>query len=116
LIASPFSIVVLRNSCQRARVIAGMGLQSLIEEAQVLGRDLVEKVASLIHEGNVRRLIIKDENGNTFIEIPVTIAAVGVIMAPVLAAVGAISAHVAKFTVVIERADETKKHNGNVAE
>ncbi len=82
-----------------------MGLQSLVEEAEVLGRDLVEKISSVIHEGNVRRVIIKDETGHTFIEIPVTFAALGVIAAPVLAAVGAIAAAVAKFTVVVERSE-----------
>jgi hypothetical protein len=81
-----------------------MRLQDFVEEAQVLGRDLVEKVRSLIHEGNVQRIIIKDEHGYTFIEIPVTVAAIGIIAAPVLAAVGAISALVAKFTIVVERA------------
>lgn len=80
-------------------------LETFIEEAQVLGRDLVDKVKALIHEGNVQRIIIKDERGNTFIEIPVTVAAIGVIAAPVLAAVGAISALAAKFTIVIERVD-----------
>jgi hypothetical protein len=82
-----------------------MALQDFVEEVQVMGRDLVEKVKFLIHEGNVRRIIIKDEHGNTFVEIPVTVAAVGMILAPVLAAVGAISALVAKFTIVVERAE-----------
>jgi Domain of unknown function (DUF4342) len=85
--------------------VFGMGLQDFIEEVQVLGRDLVDKVRSLIHEGNVQRIIIKDEHGHTFIEIPVTFAAIGVIAAPVLAAVGAISALVAKFTIVVERSE-----------
>ena len=80
-----------------------MRFQDFIEEVQVLGRDLVEKVKSLIHEGNVQRIIIKDDHGNTFMEIPVTFAAIGVIAAPVLAAVDAISVLVAKFTVVVER-------------
>ena len=71
----------------------------------MLGRDLVDKVKSLIHEGNVRRIIVKDEHGNTFVEIPVTVAAVGTILAPVLAAVGAISALVAKFTIVVVRVE-----------
>jgi len=83
-----------------------MAFQDFIEEIQVLGRDLVEKVKSLIHEGNVRRIIIRDTNGNTFMEIPVTVAAVGGVLAPVLAALGAISALVAKFTIVIVRAGE----------
>lgn len=81
-----------------------MALKDFVEEVQVLGRDLVDKVRSLIHEGNVQRIIIKDEHGHTFVEIPVTFAAIGVIAAPVLAAVGAISALVAKFTIVVERA------------
>ena len=82
-----------------------MGLQNFIEEVEVLGRDLVEKIRALIHEGNVQRIIIKDEHGHTFIEIPVTFAAIGAIAAPVLAAVGAISAIVAKFTIVVERVE-----------
>ncbi|MBV8073490.1 MAG: DUF4342 domain-containing protein [Acidobacteriaceae bacterium] len=88
-----------------------MAFRDFVEEMQVLGRDLVDKVRSLIHEGNVQRIIIKDEHGRTFIEIPVTFAAIGVIAAPVLAAVGAISALVAKFTVVVERRshDETEQ-------
>lgn len=81
-----------------------MPLQDFVEEVQVLGRDLVEKVKDLIHESNVQRIIIKDVHGNTFLEIPVSIAAVGVVLAPLLAAVGAISALVAKFTIVVERA------------
>jgi Domain of unknown function (DUF4342) len=90
-----------------------MALHDFVEEVQVLGRDLVDKVKSLIHEGNVQRIIIKDVHGNTFVEIPITIAAVGVILAPILAAVGAISALVAKFTIVIERAKPTNPDSSN---
>jgi hypothetical protein len=82
-----------------------MAFQDFVEEIQVLGRDLVDKVKSLIHEGNVQRIIIKDVEGHTFVEIPVTIAAVGVVLSPILAAVGALSALVAKFTIVVERAE-----------
>jgi len=83
-----------------------MAFQDFIEEVQVLGKDLVEKVKSLIHEGNVRRIIIRDEHGHTFMEIPVTVAAVSAVLAPVLAAIGAISAMVAKFTIVVVRNEE----------
>jgi phage-related minor tail protein len=76
---------------------------SIVEEVRVLGNDLTNKVRDLIHQGNVRRIIIKDEHGNTYIEIPVTVAAIGAIFAPVLAAVGAIAAMAAKFTVVVEK-------------
>ncbi|HMF77825.1 MAG TPA: DUF4342 domain-containing protein [Bryobacteraceae bacterium] len=89
-----------------------MSLQDFVEEMQVLARDLVDKVKALIHEGNVRRIIIKDEQGHTFIEIPVTFAAIGIIAAPVLAAVGAISAVAAKFTIVVERTDQEPPPSG----
>ena len=82
-----------------------MAFQDFVEEVQVLGRDLVDKVKSLIHEGNVQRIIVKDEHGNTFMEIPVTVAAVGAVLAPLLAALGAISALVAKFSVVVVRSE-----------
>ena len=80
-----------------------MSLNEFVEEVQVLGRDLVEKVKDLIHEGNVNRIIIKDDKGHTFVEIPVSVAAVGVVLAPLLAAVGTIAAMVARFTIVVER-------------
>jgi hypothetical protein len=82
-----------------------VAFQDFVEEINVLGRDLVEKVKGLLHEGNVRRVIIKDDKGHTFMEIPVTVAAVGVIAAPILAAIGALSALVAKFTIVVERSE-----------
>jgi hypothetical protein len=78
-------------------------IKTIFEEIKVLGQELAEKVKALIHEGNVRRIIIKDENGHTFIEIPVTVAAVGAVFAPILAAVGALAAMVAKFTIVVEK-------------
>lgn len=83
-----------------------MALQDFVEEIQVLGRDLVDKVKSLVHEGNVRRIIVRDEHGNTFVEIPVTVAALSAVFAPVLAAVGAISALVSKFTIVVVRTED----------
>lgn len=78
------------------------------EEFKVQARDLVDKVKELVHQGNVRRVIIKDDKGRTYIEIPVTIAALGVLAAPVLAAIGAMAALVAHFTLVVEKvqADE----------
>ncbi len=81
-------------------------VKTFFEEVKVLGNELVDKVRALIHEGNVRRIIIKDEHGHTFVEIPVSVAAVGAVFAPVLAAVGAIAAMAAKFTIVVEKAQE----------
>jgi hypothetical protein len=74
-----------------------------LEEFKVLGKELVDKVQELIHAGNIRRIIIRDDHGHTFMEIPLTVAAIGAILAPVLAAVGAIAAHLAHFTIVVER-------------
>ena len=78
-------------------------VNNFVEEIKVLSHELADKVKSLIHEGNVNRIIIKDEKGNTFVEIPVTVAAVGAVLAPVVAAVGAIAAMAAKFTIVVEK-------------
>lgn len=80
------------------------------EEFKVQARDLVDKVGELIRQGNVRRVIIKDDKGRTFIEIPVTVAAIGVLAAPVLAAIGAMAALVANFTLVVEKQDGDEPH------
>src|SRR5580693_4993364 len=80
--------------------------KTFFEEIKVLGHELADQVKALIHEGNVRRIIIKDEHGHTFIEIPVGVAAVGAVFAPILAAVGALAAMAAKFTIVVEKMPE----------
>ena len=72
-----------------------------IEEMKVKGEDLLKKVKELIHEGNIRRIIIKNENGDTYIEIPLTLGVVGMVIAPILAAVGAIAALASNFTIEI---------------
>ena len=81
-------------------------VKTFCEEVKVLGNELADKVKELIHEGNVRRIIIKDEHGHTFVEIPVTVAAVGAVMAPIVAAIGALAAMAAKFTIVVEKTGE----------
>ena len=75
----------------------------IYEQIRVHANELADKVRELIHEGNVRRIIIKDERGHTFVEIPLTVATVGVVLAPILAAVGAIATLVSKFDIVVER-------------
>jgi hypothetical protein len=80
-------------------------LGRMYEEIKVQANQLVAKVKELIHEGNVRRIIIKDHSGATFMEIPLTVATVSVIAAPVLAAVGAIATALSDFKVVVERAE-----------
>ncbi len=83
-----------------------MPFQRTFQEFKVEAGELADKVKEFIHQGNVRRIIIKDASGNTFMEIPLNIAAIGVVAAPILSAIGTLAALVAKFTVVIERTDE----------
>lgn len=73
------------------------------EEFTVNGEELLAKVKSLVNEGNIRRIIIKGEDGKTLVELPLTIGVVGALLAPMLAAVGAIAALVTKCTIVVER-------------
>jgi hypothetical protein len=75
------------------------------EEFKVSGSDVIDTVKRVIAEGNARRIIIKSEAGNTLVEFPVTIGAIGALIAPVLAAVGAIAALVTKCTIVVEKRD-----------
>jgi uncharacterized protein DUF4342 len=75
----------------------------MFEQFKVKGNELVDKIKELIHEGNVRRIIVKNEQGHTYMEIPLTVATIGVIAAPVLAAMAAIAGMVANFHVVVER-------------
>jgi VanZ family protein len=80
-----------------------MANQAKREEFKVNGERLVEKIKQLIKEGNVRRIIIKDEKGDVIMELPMTIAVVGTVLAPVLAAVGALAALLTSCTIVVER-------------
>lgn len=74
------------------------------EELQVMGEQLLTRVKELIHEGNVRRIIIKQE-GRTILEIPLTVGVVGVLVAPVLAAIGAIGALIAQCSIEVIRSE-----------
>ncbi len=78
-----------------------------VEEFRINGDSLVTKVKELIHQGNIRRIIIKNEEGQTLLEIPLTVGVVGGVvgtfMFPLIAALGAIGALVAHLTIVIEK-------------
>ncbi len=76
------------------------------EEFRVAGGEILNKFKELIHEGNVRRVILKDERGKTFMEIPLTVGVVGAIVAPLLAAVGAIAALVSNLTIIVEKTED----------
>ncbi len=76
------------------------------EEFKVNGEQLVAKIKEILHEGNIRRLIIKDKEGRTLIEVPLTLGVVGAILVPVWAAIGAIAALVAEATIVVEKTEK----------
>ena len=73
------------------------------QEFTVSGNNLVDRVRELLHEGNVTRVIVKDEVGKTLLEIPATVGVVGVVVAPWLAALGVIAALVTNCKIVVER-------------
>jgi hypothetical protein len=73
------------------------------EEFRVKGEELLAKIKQLVHEGNIRRIIIKDKDGKVLIEFPLTFGVVGLVLAPTLAAVGALAALVTEATVMVEK-------------
>ncbi|MBI3153138.1 MAG: DUF4342 domain-containing protein [Chloroflexi bacterium] len=75
------------------------------EEFKLNGEKLLAKVMELIHEGNIRKLIIKDKEGKVLMEIPITFGVVGALLAPQLAAIGAIAALVTEATLVVEKSE-----------
>lgn len=73
------------------------------ETFQVKGEELIKKVKELIKEGNVRKITILDKKGNTVLSVPMTAGVVGVVIAPVLAAIGAVAALITECTIKVER-------------
>ena len=75
-------------------------------EFKVTGEELLSKIKELIHQGNVTRIIVKNEEGKVYLEIPVTVGVIGALVVPVLAAVGALAALAANFTIEVVRREE----------
>ena len=80
--------------------------KTFTEEIQTTGEELVAKVKELVREGNIRRIIVKNEEGKTLIEIPLTLGVVGALLLPVAAGLGAIAALVADCTIVVEKVED----------
>ena len=76
------------------------------EEFRVGGEEVLAKIKELIREGNVRRVAIKNEEGKTLIDIPLTLGVLGAVVAPQAAAIGAIAALVTDCTIVVEKVEE----------
>ena len=85
-----------------------MGEQEVrTEEFHVDGDDLMAKIKELLREGNIRRIIIRDDEGRTLIDLPLSVGVVGVLVAPQLAALGALAAIISHGTIVVERIEDT---------
>ncbi|HET9223937.1 MAG TPA: DUF4342 domain-containing protein [Roseiflexaceae bacterium] len=85
--------------------------QSRIETFKAEGGQLIDRVKQLLHEGNVRRVIIK-QGEQTIVEFPLTVGVVGALLAPILAALGAIAALITECTIEVERIEATSATNG----
>lgn len=79
------------------------------EEFKVSGSDVVKKIKGLIREGNIRKITIKDKDGKSIAEFPLTIGVVGTVILPVVAAIGTIIALVAECTISVEREKTEEK-------
>ena len=73
------------------------------EEIKIDGGKVLDKIKELLHQGNIRRIILKNEDGRTLIEIPLTLGLVGAALLPVFAAVGALAALVTRLVIVVEK-------------
>jgi hypothetical protein len=105
-IAYEFAIMVMVASISfgiqnREDIMAEEKVRS--EEFHVNGDEILKKIKELVHEGNIRRVIIKNEEGRTLIDIPLTLGVVGALVAPQLAAIGAIAALITRGTIVVEK-------------
>ena len=80
-----------------------IGKVTTTQEFSVSAEDLTRKVTELFHEGNVSRIIVKDEKGKPLLEIPVNAGLVGMLLVPWLAAIGVVAAFATKCTLVVVR-------------
>ena len=78
------------------------------ESFRVSGDEILTKIKEIIKEGNARRIIIKNDKDETIMEFPVTIGAIGAVLAPMFAAVGVIAALATDCTIIVEKREEQK--------
>ena len=79
------------------------------EEYKVTGDELVHKVKQIVHEGNIRKIIIKTEGGNTLLEFPLTVGVVGAVLLPMWAALGAAAALITDCTISVEKVEQIEE-------
>jgi hypothetical protein len=76
------------------------------EERQVKSEDLMDEIKKLVHEGNVRRIIVRNKEGKELVNLPLTVGIIGIALAPLFTAVAAVVGLASEFTIVIERHEE----------
>lgn len=82
-----------------------LGAKVQTEEHKVSGENLLGRIKELVHQGNIRRIIIKNSEGHKLLEIPLTVGVVGAVLLPIWVAVGAIAALAKDYTLEVERQD-----------
>lgn len=82
-----------------------MSEEQRTEEIHVRGEDVVAAVKDLVHQGNIRRISIRNKDGRTLMEIPLTLGVVGAVLLPTLAALGALAAIVTECSIIVERVE-----------
>ncbi len=82
-----------------------MANRTWTEEFKVSSKEVLDKVEEILKEGNARRIIIRNDTGHTLLDISLTVAIVGTVIAPVLAAAGGVAALVSRCTIVVERSE-----------
>jgi hypothetical protein len=87
----------------------GNGPDDRWEEYKVQGEELLGKVKELVHEGNIRRVVIENEDGKVLVEIPLTFGVIGALLLPTLAAIGAVAAVVTSCTIRVERIGDAEE-------
>jgi hypothetical protein len=90
------------------------GANMATEEHKVSGEKLVDRVRELVKEGNTRRIIVKNADGHTLLEIPLTVGVVGAMFLPVWVALGSIAALASHYTLVVEKKDGTTTPAGEI--
>ncbi|MGD2066663.1 MAG: DUF4342 domain-containing protein [Candidatus Bathyarchaeota archaeon] len=93
----------LEDSAKFCSVCGAKVTKVTTEEYSVSSDDLIERVKQLLHEGNITRIIVKNEKGETLLEIPATVGVIGVVLVPWLAALGAIAALATNCRIVVEK-------------
>jgi uncharacterized protein DUF4342 len=78
-------------------------VKSFTEELKVEGKELVDTVKRIVHEGNVRRVVVRNADGRTVLDIPVNAGVLGAVVFPILATLATIAVYAAKYTLIIER-------------